>query len=262
MVHLITRDEKGHPFYSGMLSSKEKATADEMLQDLKIEIPQIEEELKVLYGSGVEYKYNLGKILGKLLEKYEIPVAERRRFWDEIKDFATKENRIRNEGKNSATRSFYEQCYILSQQDFETVIKLTWRQWQDLLDRKDNREDERIFELIKRSKTKIREDDWREFEKALHLYIKGKDTNKSKDTSVFETEELFKIYDSLYMMCQKWREQLKQYEDKHPKSAKLKNKGIWAKKYYTCCFAMKKEVRSKTVTEDMCLKSFTELMEY
>lgn len=256
MAHIITRDKEGHLVYNGMLSSKEKATADEMLQDLKMEIPQIEEDLKELYGQGVEYKYNLGKILGEQLEKYQISIAERRRFWDEIKAFATKETRIRNEGKNSATRSFYEQCYILSQQDFETVIKLTWRQWQDILDRVGNREDKRIFQWIKQSEKKIREDDWREFEKALHLYLKG------KDTSVFDTDELFEIYNSLLMMCQKWREQLKQYEYKHPKSAKLKNKGNWAKKYYARCFAMKKEIRHKTVTEDMCLKSFTELMEY
>lgn len=256
MAHIITRDKEGRLVYNGMLSSKEKATADEMLKDLKIEIPQIEDELKEIHGQGVEYKYYLGTLLGEQLEKYKISVAERRRFWDEIKTFATKETRIRNEGKNAATRSFYEQCYILSQQDIETVKKLTWRQWQDILDRVGNREDERIFEWIKQSKTKIREDDWREFEKALNLYLKG------KDTSVFETDELFEIYNSLLMMCEKWREQLKNYEKKHPKSAKLKNKGNWAKKYYARCFAMKKEVRSKTITEDMCFKAFTELMDY
>jgi len=62
---------------------------------------------------------------------------------------ATKEERKRNEGAHSVTRSFYQQCYILSQQDKKTVEKLTWRQWQDLLDRVGNREDERIFDWIK-----------------------------------------------------------------------------------------------------------------
>ena len=133
------------------------------------------------YGQSVWYKYNLSLFLSSLLEKYEISVSERRRFWDEIKHFATKEERKRDEGANSVTRSFYQQCYILSQQDKDVVEKLTWRQWQDILERVGNREDERIFQWLKRFTKKIREDDWREFEKALNLYLKG------KDTSVFET---------------------------------------------------------------------------
>lgn len=256
MAHIVTRDAEGHLVYHGMLSSKEKATADEMLNALKQEIPQIEEDFKELYGQGVEYKYNLGVFLGDLLKKYQISTGERRRFWDEIKEFATKESRKRNEGKNATTRSFYEQCYILSKQDIEVVRKLTWRQWQDILDRVGNREDERIFQWIKQIPNKIREDDWREFEKALHLYLKG------KDTSVFDTEELFSIYDSLMMMCKKWRELFKDFEKKHPKSAKIKTKGTWSKKYYARCFAFKKKMRSKVITSEMCEASFSELMDY
>lgn len=244
----------GHLVYEGLLSSKEKASIDEILNTLKEEIPIIEADLAEEYGQTVWYKYNLGLFLSELLEKYGIAISERRRFWDEIKDFATKEDRKRNEGTNAVTRSFYQQCYILSQQDPGTVEKLTWRQWQDILDRVGNREDERIFLWIKQLQGKIREDDWREFEKALNLYLKG------KDTSVFEQNELFEIYDSIMMMCQKWREQFKSFTIEHPKSAKIKTKGIWAKKYYTLCFAKKKETRSKTVTAEICHKAFSELM--
>jgi hypothetical protein len=192
--------------------------------------------------------------MGELLEKYDISISERRRFWDEIKNLATQEERKRNEGTNAVTRSFYHQCYILSQQDKEVVEKLTWRQWQDILDRVGNREDPRIFAWIKKHPSKIREDDWREFEKALNLYL------KDKDTSVFEDEELFAIYDSIMVMCQKWREFFKSFENEHPKSAKIKTKGKWAKKYYALCFAKKKAGRTKVVTEEMCTEAFSELM--
>ena len=101
--------------------------------------------------------------------------------------------------KTLATRSFYEQCFVLSQYDKEVVEKLSWRQWQDILDRVSNREDERIFEWIRNKTEKIREDDWREFEKALHLFL------KSKDTSVFSDIEVFDIYNSLYSMSVYWR---------------------------------------------------------
>lgn len=254
MGYIVSMDSEGRLIYDGLLSSKEKATIDEILSALKEEIPKIETEMKRLYKQSVWYKYNLGLFLGELLEKYDISVAEQRKFWDEIKTFATKENRKRNEGVNSVTRSFYQQCYILSQQDKEVVEKLTWRQWQDILDRKGNREDERIFLWIKQLSEKIREDDWREFEKALHLYL------KDKDTSVFDIEELFLIYDSIMLMCRKWREQFKDFVTVHPKSAKIKSKGTWAKKYYARCFILKKENRSKIVTEEMCQVAFTKLM--
>lgn len=255
MGHIVSLDAEGRLVYKGLLSSQEKATVDEILNALKSEIPQIEADLASEYGQSVWYKYNLGLFLGGLLEKYKITIAERRQFWDEIKTFATKEERKRNEGTNAVTRSFYQQCYILSCQDKEVVEKLTWRQWQDILDRVGNREDERIFVWIKNLSGKIREDDWREFEKALHLYLKG------KDTSVFTEEELFSIYDSLLKMCKVWREKFKVFETEHPKSLKIKSKGIWAKKYYARSFEIKKEQRLRIITQEICEQAFQELIE-
>ena len=140
MGHVV-RLVDGHLVYDGMLSTKEIATIDDILRTLQEEIPTIEADLAEEYGQGVWYKYHLGLVMGELLEKYDISFSERRRFWDEIKNFATQEERKRNEGTNAVTRSFYQQCYILSQQDKEVVEKLTWRQWQDILDRVGNRED-------------------------------------------------------------------------------------------------------------------------
>ena len=212
MNHVVSLDKDGHLIYKGLLTSKEIATIDEILNALKEEIPQVESDLKEAYGKTVLYRYYLGKFLGDLLTKYDISVAERRRFWDEIKVFATQEKRTRNEGTNSKTRSFYEQCYVLSRLDLDIVQKLSARQWQDLLDRVGNREDERIFKWIKEKQDKIREDDWREFEKGLHLYL------KSKDTSVFSDEELFEIYDSIFEMSKYWRIALKRKSLKRSKA--------------------------------------------
>ena len=252
--HVVTLDSDGHLIYKGLLTAKEIATIDDILNALKEEIPQIERDLRSIHGQTVWYKYYLGSFLGSLLEKYEITVSERRRFWDEIKLLASTEDRKRDEGANSVTRSFYQQCYILSQLDKEVVEKLTWRQWQDILDRVGNREDERIFLWIRQIQGKIREDDWREFEKALNLYLKG------KDTSVFETEELFAIYNSLMNMVQKWRIKFKMFSEEHPKSAKIKTRGVWAKKYYARCFELKREQRTRIITEEICDSAYAEVM--
>ena len=254
MGKVVKIGENGEIIYIGMLSYHEKVAIDEIIATIQEEIPTIESELAEKYGKGVLYKYYLGKVLGEQLTRFNIKYSERPRFWKEIKHLASNENRKRDEGKNSSRRCFYEQCYVLSQQPLNTVNRLTWRQWQDLLDRDGNREDERIFKWLGSSEEKIREDDWREFEKALHLYL------KDKDTSVFDDEELFAIYDSIMLMSVKWREQFKIFEQEHPKSAKIKTKGTWAKKYYARCFVLKKEQRSKVVTEEMCKDAFAELM--
>ena len=249
MNHVVSLDKEGHLVYNGLLTAKEIATIDEILYALKSEIPQIEADLKATYGKTVLYRYNLGKFLDQLLTKYDITVAERRRFWDEIKTFATQETRTRAEGKNSVTRSFYEQCYILAQQDLDVVRKLSARQWQDLLDRVGNREDERIFIWIKNKIEKIREDDWREFEKGLHLFL------RKKDTSVFSNQELFEIYDSILEMSKYWRISFKQFSEDFPQSNKIKSKARRSKKYQEKCFELKKE-RRVALGDDIFAEAF------
>lgn len=238
MGHVVSLDSEGRLVYDGLLSSQEKATIDQILNALKEEIPQIESDLEETYGKSVLYKYYLGQFLGKLLEKYNISISEQRKFWDEIKNFATKETRTRDEGANSVTRSFYQQCYVLSQYELEVVEKLSWRQWQGILDRVSAREDQRLFEWIRNKKDKIREDDWREFGKALHLYL------KNKDTSVFSDEELYEIYDSLFEMCIFWRLSFAKFEKENPKSAKIKTKARRSKKYQEVCLRLKKELKA------------------
>ena len=249
MNHVVSLDKDGHLVYKGLLTAKEIATINEILNALKQEIPQIEADLEEAYGKSVLYKYNLGKFLGELLTKYNISASERKRFWDEIKTFATKENRRRDESKNAETRSFYGQCYRLSQFDQEVVKKLSWRQWQDILDRVLNREDERIFEWIRNKKEKIREDDWREFEKGLHLYL------KKKDTSVFTDDELFEIYESILNMSQYWRIAFDKFKKDFPNSAKIKSKGRRSKKYQSTCFQLKRELH-KPLDDSIFEKAF------
>ena len=134
-----------------MLSSSEILLYDQLIETLKSIIPQLEQDLKDQYGDSIMYKYNFGKLLGEILEKNNVSIKERRRFWDEIKALATTEKRTRNEGINSKKRSFFEQCYRLSQIDKDTVKKLSWRQWVTLFDRSDKNTDDRRFFILKKS---------------------------------------------------------------------------------------------------------------
>ena len=84
---------------------------------------------------------------------------------------------------------------------------------------------------------------------------------KNKDTSVFEDDELFAIYDSIMLMCQQWFSSLKEFEIKHPKSAKLKSQSSWSKKYKESCFLVERKEK-RIIDEDLCKEVFTKLMDY
>jgi hypothetical protein len=246
-------DEQGRKIYRGFITTRETEHADKLLKFLQDEIPKIGKLLQEQYGDGVLYKYYLGKRLGELIEEYEIPERERLYFWNEIKNFAADKERIRADGSNSKTRKFYEQCYELSKIKKTTVEKLSWRQWQDLLDRVANREDKRIYEWIERHEPKIKEDEWRSFEKALNQFL------KEKDTSVFEDEELFEIYEMILMMAGVWIREYVIFSKEYPKSAKIKSKAKWERKYYLNCFKARKENKIQ-LNDEICTKILKKLV--
>ena len=254
MANIVEFDRNGNIIYRGMLSSSEILLYDQLIETLKQDIPKIEQDLKNQYGDSIMYKYNLGRLLGEILEKNNVSIKERRRFWDEIKTLATTENRTRAEGTNSKRRSFFEQCYRLSQIDEKTVRKLSWRQWETLLDRSDkNTDDARFFTWIKNFPRKIREDEWREFMKVMNLYL------DITDTSVFDDSELFTIYDSMIIMADTWLLNLKKFKKSHPSSRKLTSVSSWSKKFYKNCFDYARNNKEK-ITEELCQKQFLRTM--
>lgn len=253
MAGLVELDENGRKIYRGFMSSNETQNADLLLGYLQDEIPTIGKELSEKYGDGVLYKYYLGERLGALLEEYKISEKERVYFWNEIKNFAADKERKREDGGEAKTRKFYEQCFQLSLIDIDVVQKLSWRQWQDLLDRRVNREDERIFEWIGIHNPKIKENEWRAFEKGLNLFLKG------KDTSVFESDELFDIYEMILMMGQQWIILFDSFIKENPKSAKIKTKSKWESKFYELCLKCRR-ANKKNIGEDDCAVIFSTLM--
>ena len=77
MGHIVALDAEGHLVYEGLLSSKEIATIDEILNALKQEIPQIESDLEGTYGKSVLYKYNLGQLPRARICRWNFAAAER-----------------------------------------------------------------------------------------------------------------------------------------------------------------------------------------
>lgn len=253
MTVLVELDENGRKIYRGFLSSKETEKADLLLGFLQDEIPSLAKKLEKEYGSGALYKYYLGKRLGELLDEYNVTEKERLYFWEEIKNFAPDKIRKRQDGGKSKNRKFYEQCYRLSKIDKAAVEKLSWKQWQDLLDRTRNREDERIFQWIAKRDEKIKQKEWNTFEKCLNQFL------KNKDTSVFDDEELFDIYEMIMIIGVCWTECFDSFVANNPKSMKIKSKSKWEKKYYDSCFKARKANGRNLNVED-CKIIFNSVM--
>ena len=253
MAIIIEKNKDGEKQYKGFLSSEQTRKADELLEFLQKEIPEYGQKLNAEYGDSVLYKYYLGKHLSELLDEYDINDEQRVYFWNEIKDFAADKERARQDGGEAKTRKFYEQCYNLSQLDISIVEKLSWRQWQDLFDRTKNREDSRIFNWIGFHEPKIKEKDWRSFEKGLNSFL------RNKDTSVFEDQELFDIYEMLLTMAQVWQSEFTEFQQQYPKSAKIKSKAKWEGKYIDLCLKCRK-ANKRNLDKDDCLIVFNTLM--
>ena len=257
MAHVVNRNKEGQMAYRGLLTSKEIENADAMLDELKKEIPRKEEELSKKYGEGKQVLmcYHLGKFLGKLLEKYGIAPSERKYFWKEINQFATR-NKVRTRGRSDSLKLiFYEYCYSLSKFDLNVVKKLNYTQWRYVLEKDMHGEEKHIAMWLKKRKGKIRIDDWREFSKGMSYFL------KIMDTSVFTDEEVMAIYDSVFAMMQYWRINIGKFKKEFPKSRKTEtaNRLVRSKRYIETCFALKKK-RHAPLDEKIFVTAFRKAM--
>ena len=76
---------------------------------------------------------------------------------------------------------------------------------------------------------------------------------------MFENQELFDIYEMLLCMANSWITDFDQFCKDYPKSAKIKNKASWEKKFYELCFKARKANKRNLTLED-CHILFSSLM--
>ena len=240
--------------YRGLLTRKEREVADKRLLELQNEIPIYEEALFEKYSTKNNlYRYELGMKLNTFLSKHNVSKKERSYYWEEIKEYASSEKNITKD--RSSKRIDYEYCYQLFTIGLETVKKLSWRQWQDFLDRKHIRADERIYIWINELTSKVRQDDWRDFTKALNIYF------KERDTSIFSKDELFGEMNRIYEIITNWRYLVEKYFSKIDKMTKARrdNKTKYKKMYYDEAIANSNSIFDSKELSDICETIFIKL---
>ena len=227
MAYFVKKEEDGIK-YRDFLTEEQIKEADALLKYLQDNFPEYTKMLADKYGAGTAiYFYHMGLWIKDVIEKHDIPVRARKYLFSEIASFAPDKERLRDV---SDDRNPYYQAYILSQLDEGTVSKLSFNKWQSLLERESERSDPRIFTWIKNTDhSKITVKGWRNFLKLLHAYL------KKIDTSVFEDNELYRIYDMFIDGIESWDIGAKQFLKKHPDSQKLKDSkssNKWQAKYF------------------------------
>lgn len=213
--------------YRGMLTQKERDEADKRLTDLKKIIPDFEGQLFKKYGKKNNlYRYELGLKLIEFIKKHNVSTKERQYYWEDLREYASREENQTKDRSNK--RQDYEYCYQLALLDRKTVIKLSWRQWQDILDRKTIRDDKRIFVWLNKIDFKIKEDVWRDFTKALNLYF------MNIDTSVYDENEMLADLDKLYLIVTEWDGLVRRHFGKIENMSKARKYNLtkYKKKYY------------------------------
>lgn len=175
--------------YDGIVSNEVINNLEEELSKLKIELAEFEKELsKKMDKKSSEYRYEIGKFLSSKVDKYQEFVYDRRRLWDMLRD------NVNTYDKNSPQRDKwdqYEYDYLLSKLDRELVVKYDKTYWDHFFDCTTIREDNRIYDWLKREDRITKKMIWAEFIKGVKVYL------KNKDTSFMPNDTLFKYYDDI-----------------------------------------------------------------
>lgn len=254
MSKIIGKSKEGSKVYLDALSPQEIREADEFLTMLQREVAIFEKELCGKYSpSSLEYKFYIGKFLSDKVISQGITSSERLYVFEEIKNWV--QTGIETSKDRGAKRQFYDYCYRLYCFGEEIVFSFTWRQWSELLDRSVTTKDVRVLNWLISKKDEMREDDFRMYLLVLNEYL------KNRDTTVFEQEDLYKKYDTLYEIVIQWNNLLKKYfkgkTDNFTKARKA-NVTKYKRKYVSQCIAESKFKEASQMAE-ICERIFIPL---
>lgn len=186
---------KKNDLYDGTASYNNVMYTEQELEKLKSEVYDFEKKLSKKYQPyNSEYSYELGLYLSSKLSEYSFVEGERHKFWNMLREYVNEKDKRKVFQSNQ--REPYEYCYMLSKLDKNLVTKFSRSRWDHLFDCVTAREDSRLYKwLLELNNEKFisSSEYWRAFVKGLNIYF------KNLDTSIFNEEEIFKIYEEVML---------------------------------------------------------------
>jgi len=175
--------------YSGFLSTEEKKRADKIYSESKKELEGLYEELsKKKIKDILERWYKIGKLIRKLLDKFDIKENERKYFWVMMYDIG-KEKTPDHIKKFSLGRNDFRLAYIMTEYSLEQLKKVgSWSLWREIVGSEKINKDERVARwvadiLINDPNIKTRDD-------ARPLLKKVRNRLKHLETKILSDKEL------------------------------------------------------------------------
>lgn len=254
MSKIIGKTKEGSKVYLDAMSPQEIREADNFLDSLQKDVKVFETELCEKHSpSSLEYKYYIGEFLANQIKSKGISSFERLYVFEEIKNWVQTDIETNKDRGNK--RLFYDYCHRLYSFNRDIVFSFTWRQWSELLDRSVTTKDIRLLYWLKDRVKTMREDDFRMFLLVLNEYL------KSRDTSVFDDEDLYKKYEFLYEIVNQWNVLLKKYfQGKTDNFTKARKNNVtkYKKKYVSQSII---DSRFKTIDQmaELCERIFVSL---
>ncbi|MCH4242455.1 MAG: hypothetical protein LKF81_11230 [Prevotella sp.] len=228
MTFYVRKNQNGEIQYHGFQTEKQQQQADEFLKMIEKQFPEKTKEYAEAYSDGSSmYYYKMGSWLRKLVNEFGILNRDYSYLFNEIIEFAPDKERLR---KTNDNRNPYFQAFNFSELKEAAVNKLTWHDWQSLLERPDVIGEKRIFKWIEEYDIKeAKGKNWRSLLKMMHAYL------LKIDTSLFSDQEMFNTFNSFVDCIQVWNKEFKIFKRSNLKSAKVKDKkseSKWQQKYF------------------------------
>lgn len=240
MAKLIKKID-GKKAYIGILSPEELEEANKLSSYVETYIPSLEKRLNEKYPNKknkVYFAHEFGTALRDLVKKFDIKGYQEKIFWNQIRDFASKDENLADD--RSENRMIYDYYYKLANYPLEDVKEINWSEWSQFFDIPSVNGEQRLIDwLVNKSKEKkIKRETFRELMTGIRLFSKG------KDLCVFLDEQLYSKLDMIYEVTINKSVLYDNYFtklNKEPSKARVENKKKYREKYFTDVFKTLKE---------------------
>ena len=253
---IITKKGDDTHYYNSQTAEDIQA-AKELLERVKKAVKKLSVECEDT--KSLKFRYKLGLFLSDLLQEESISSNLRKKFWEEVRVFTDANSVLGlpvSKSSSDGRHPFLEYCYLLATKfDEQTVLSLSWHQWNDIFDRPAVLNEPRLIIWASKEIKTMNQNQFRFFLGIVTLFMKDNDPTFFEDDELNEKCELFR------QIALTWDDGIKTHFDgsfENVSEARKTNRSKYRKKYVELCF--QKTLFSKK--EDfiyLCSDAFVEI---
>lgn len=230
---IITKKGEETHYYNSQ-TAEDIDAAKQLLIRVKKAVNKLSEDYKDT--KSLKFRYSLGLFLDGLMKEEAISSNLRKKFWEEVRDFADAESLLGLPGSKSSSNGrhpFLEYCYLLATRfDEETVFSFSWHQWNDIFDRPTVLNEPRIICWASKEIKTMNQNQFRFFLGVVTTFM------KENDPTFFEEDELEEKCVLFRQIALSWDEGIGTHFNgrfENVSEARKNNKAKYKNKYVDIC---------------------------